>query len=245
MFENLTSNGPLAGLLRSLSRSPQPETSASPSPGWADGPTIAISRQVGARGTTIARVVAARLGWPIYDNELLETMSRQMDISLPLLECRDEKTASWLAERFSIFSPDDALQDNSFRHHLVRVLFALACKGHCVIVGRGAAQALPAATTLRVRLVAALEDRVLWMARKLEVSPEDAVRQVQRRDRERNRFVKVYFHRDPTDPLQYDLLVNTSRFEDDEAAELIIRALQPIQTQADNAVVDPYAVGMT
>ncbi len=38
----------------------------------APGPMIAVSRQVGARGATVARAVGARLGWPVYDHELLD-----------------------------------------------------------------------------------------------------------------------------------------------------------------------------
>ena len=34
--------------------------------------TIAVSRQVGARGSSVAREIGARLGWPVYDRELLE-----------------------------------------------------------------------------------------------------------------------------------------------------------------------------
>ena len=34
--------------------------------------TIAISRQSGARGTTTARAVGERLGWAVYDRELVE-----------------------------------------------------------------------------------------------------------------------------------------------------------------------------
>lgn len=243
MFDSFRSDDTPSGIFRSLAQALQ-QQDAPPLPGWAEGPTIAISRQVGARGTTIARVVAARLGWPVYDNELLERLATEMQVARKELECRDEKTASWLAERFTLFAGDGVLSDGNLRHHLMRVLFALACKGHSVIVGRGAAHALPAATTLRVRLIGSLEDRCVWMARKLGVSPEQALRLVQRGDRERNRFVKVHFHRDPTDALQYDLVLNSSRFEDDEAAELIIRALQPIQAQAEARETTPYTVGM-
>jgi hypothetical protein len=31
--------------------------------------TIALSRQVGARGNSVATEVGARLGWPVYDRE--------------------------------------------------------------------------------------------------------------------------------------------------------------------------------
>lgn len=134
------------------------------------------------------------------------------------------------------------MSDGSFRHHLIRVLFALACKGHCVIVGRGAAHTLPAATTLRVRLIGALEDRVRVMAQQLNVDPEQAMKQVNRLDRERDRFVKQNFHRDPADPLQYDLILNSSRFENEEAADIIVKALAPYLREPDEVQI-PITVG--
>ncbi len=244
MFESFDSSRTLEGLVKSLSyhRPRRPEADDASLRNWAEGPTIAISRQVGARGTTIARVVGARLGWPVYDHELLEKLAAEMEVGVRWLECRDERTSNWLQERLASLTGDPSMSDGSFRHHLIRVLFALACKGHCVIVGRGAAHTLPAATTLRVRLIGALEDRVRVMARQLNVAPEQAMRQVQRMDRERDRFVKQNFHRDPADPLQYDLILNASRFDDDEAADIICKALAPYQQVPDDREV-PVTVG--
>jgi len=244
MFESFNADRTLEGLLRSMSyrKSTQPEPDDATLRNWAEGPTIAISRQVGARGTTIARVVGAKLGWPVYDHELLEKLAAEMEVGINWLKCRDERTSSWLQERLASLSGDPMMSDGSFRHHLIRVLFALACKGHCVIVGRGAAHTLPAATTLRVRLIGALEDRVRVMARQLNVDSEQAMRQVNRLDRERDRFVKQNFHRDPADPLQYDLILNSSRFENEEAADIIVKALVPYLREPEEVHV-PITVG--
>jgi cytidylate kinase len=108
-------------------------------------------------------------------------------------------------------------------------LFNLAARGNCVIVGRGAAQVLPARTTLRVRLLATLEDRVRVMSRELNLSPDETARWIATRDRERIRFVKDHFRQDPSDPQGYDLVVNTSRFAAGECAELVIRALEAME----------------
>ena len=39
------------------------------------GLAIAVSREAGARGGTIARLVGRRLGWQVYDQDLLEYMA--------------------------------------------------------------------------------------------------------------------------------------------------------------------------
>jgi cytidylate kinase len=100
-----------------------------------------------------------------------------------------------------------------------------------VIVGRGAAQLLPTATTLRVRLVAALEDRIGVMSRLLGLSRPEAVRYVEKTDRERDLFVRHNFHKDPADARLYDLVLSTSRFSVPETAEIIIEALRRLQAR--------------
>src|SRR5438067_21858 len=45
-------------------------------PAFPRGLTVAISRETGARGATIARRVAGKLGWEVYDQELLEFMAQ-------------------------------------------------------------------------------------------------------------------------------------------------------------------------
>src|SRR2546430_199101 len=82
---------------------------------------------------------------------------------------------------------------------------------HWVIVGRGAAHMLPRATTLRIRLVGTREDRIAATSSRLKISLAEAARWVETTDKQRSRFVKDHFYKDPADPDQYDLVLNASR----------------------------------
>jgi len=66
----------------------------------------------------------------------------------------------------------------------------------------------------------------------LGVPREEAARHIQKKDRDRARFVLDHFHKDPADPLLYDLVLNSSRFSVSECAEVIILALQRMQQGA-------------
>jgi cytidylate kinase len=191
--------------------------------------TIAVSRESGARGTSTARELGARLGWLVYDHELVERIAQDMNLRTSLLESVDEKRVSWLQECVEAFASTPSVSKSSYVRHLVQILLSLATHGECVIVGRGAAQILPAETTLRVRLVAPLEWRILAMAQKLDIAKEAAARQVERVDCERICFVKDYFHKDATDARQYDLVLNSSRYSVIECADLIVEALRRLQ----------------
>ena len=113
--------------------------------------TITISREAGASGTSVAAEVGARLGWPVYDNALLEEIAREMHLRTRLLESVDERRMSWLLQVAESFSQDAPVSENAYVRHLVETILSLGSHGACVIVGRGAAHILPAATTLRVR----------------------------------------------------------------------------------------------
>src|SRR5262249_46559131 len=110
--------------------------------------TIAISRESGARGTSTAREVGARLGGVVYDHELLERIAQEMNLRTSLLESVDEKRVSWLQECMEAFASVPLVSGSTYVRHLIQTLLSLAAHGECVIVGRGAAQILPAETTL-------------------------------------------------------------------------------------------------
>jgi cytidylate kinase len=217
--------------------------------------TIAISRQSGANGSRIARLVGQRLSWPVYDRELLERLADEMGLRTDLGETLDEQRPSWLEECLEDFrarprnssmdglpalpSLPEVIEDAPVRH-LLRVLFALAADGLCVIVGRGAAQVLPAATTLRVRVVAPLAKRVARMQERFALLPDAAEERVRQIDADRNHLVRQYFHKNPDDPALYDLILNSGQLDTEECAELILTAL----AERIKPIVEPSAAAL-
>ena len=67
------------------------------------------------------------------------------------------------------------------------------------------------------------------MMKLLNLSRPEAARHIEVHDQGRSRFVQEHFHKDPADPLGYDLVLNTSRFSDRECADLILLALRQLQ----------------
>jgi cytidylate kinase len=192
------------------------------------GPCVAISRQVGARGTTVARLVGSKLDWPVYARELVELVARDMNVRATQLADVDEKPSSWLEECCVALGGMGRISESAYCHRLIKVLLALAQRGHCVIVGRGAAQVLPAATTLRVRLIGSLDERIAFVARQKGLSLDIAARQVASTERARVNFVREHFHKDPTDPSQYDLVLNSSRLAAERCADLIVETVHSL-----------------
>src|SRR5262249_39142735 len=141
--------------------SPEQTTPKKPDPSSGPAFTIAISREVGALGNTVAHELGGRLGWPVYDQEILNKMAQQMGKPREHLHALDERHVHWLEECLAnLVTQYHPVTPYSYTKNLIGTVRGLGALGNCVIVGRGANFILPPATTLRVRLVSDLEDRV-------------------------------------------------------------------------------------
>lgn len=209
--------------------------------------TIAISRERGAGGSEVAREIGKQLGWAVYDRELLERIAEEAGLRAELLRSIDEKRSHWLVELLETFGRASTMSGCAYVRHVAETMLALALHGECVIVGRGGTAVLPPETTLRVRVVAPVEDRVKRLARELGVSEAKAAHDIQKIDADRAAFVKGYFHQDLTDEHHYDLTINTSRMSVEEAAGIVIDALRRRQkgSREANKRERPAASGKT
>jgi hypothetical protein len=186
--------------------------------------TIALARQAGTKGAAIGQEVGRRLAWPVYDHQLLERISQEMGLRVNLLESLDERHVNWLEEFVASFLGTAPVCESGFVYHLARTIAALATHGGCVIVGRGAALILPKKTTLRVRLVAPLRERVAVVAKRWSLTDKEALAKTKQLDREQREFIRGHFHREPADSSSYDLVLNVADMTAADCAELIVDA---------------------
>lgn len=193
--------------------------------------SIALSREAGVRGTSIAHEVGARLGWQVYGHELVEEIAKQMGLRVSLVESVDERRRGWLQVSLADALAVPQVSESAYVRHLMETMLSLAAHGECVLVGRGSTLLLPPSTTLRVRLIATLEDRIATVRDRFGLGREDAVRWIEDTERERRAFAREHFRKDLADPLQYDLTLNTSSWSVTECAELIIEAVHRLESR--------------
>jgi cytidylate kinase len=186
--------------------------------------TIAFSREAGARGGSIARRVGRKLGWQVYDQELLEYMAQETIVRQGVLDAPPTMPADWVEARIQQLIRERAITEHPSILNLARIMLALGAQGQAVMIGRGAGCVLPRETTLNVRIVAPLSERIAYMGQWLRLTVEEATERVRLRDDRRREFVANNFHRDPTDVHQYDVVLNSSLFGEDVCAELIAQA---------------------
>lgn len=188
--------------------------------------TIAISRAAGALGSSVGQELALRLGWELYDHELLNRIAAELGLRPSLLDTLDERPTNWVRELLNSLGTEPRLSSAGYAHQLTRLMTALAARGKCIIVGRGAPHLLPAESTLRVRLVAPRAFRIAAIQKAQGISTTEAERWMDKTDRERIDFIKQWPGKDPTDPALYDLVINVARFTVAQTADLILAALR-------------------
>lgn len=193
------------------------------------GLTVAVSREAGSRGGTIAEVVGRLLGWQVYTQEMLDFLARDEAARQDLLADVPASARLWAEAELSRLTRARELAPGSDTVAVARFILILAARGEAVLVGRGAGFLLPAATTVHARVVAPVEQRVAYLSQWMRLTEAEAVAEVQRRDRKRAEFLAALTDGDPNDPAAYDLLLNSARLPMEACAELIAQAVRAKQ----------------
>ena len=186
---------------------------------------VAFSRQVGSSGAEVARLLAERLDWPLFDKEILHVMAGDDRVRERLYEQMDERDVGWMEQTLRWLLEGDFRVEDYF-HRLTETVLALAWQGHAVFLGRGVDLILPRDRGLRVRIVALREWRVRRYAERLKLGEALALTQVERIDRERADFIRRYFRKPLDDISRYDLTINAEQFKTTESVDLILAALR-------------------
>jgi cytidylate kinase len=189
------------------------------------GPFIVISRLPGAGGSEIAERVAAELGWPVLDKQLLGRMAERFHVDPDLLEMIDETASNFLHDAFGHLLIRDFVSQNAYVAYLRKTVRDLAEEGPAVFVGRGCQYFLPRHRSLLARIVADDCDRITQFEQQYHVKPALAEKIVQQTTKQHAAFVKRYFHHNLNDASAYDLVVHSSRLGVEGCKEVIVAAL--------------------
>jgi hypothetical protein len=171
-------------------------------------------------------MVADRLGFRFYSDELIHDIAEAAHVRQQVVETLDERVQDGITEwvagliKRGVFAPSDYLRN------LSRVVLTLGRHGKGVIVGRGAHFLLDGKTTLRVRVIAPLEERVARIAVRDDLGEADARAKVLRIDEERVAFNRQHYNADIRDPGHYDLVVNAGTLSVEGAAAQTVAAFQ-------------------
>jgi cytidylate kinase len=209
-------------------------------------PGVTISAGYGTGGSTIAPLVAERLGLPLLDRAISSDVAAQLHVTAQEAEGGAFKRS--LVGRFlgvlaplaggvlgagtdaapphAVPPPDDA---DLFRERAEAIMRAALSTG-AVILGRGGAAAFrDEPDILRVRLFGSRPARIAHAARAQGVDAQTAEQRLPEVDNARAQYVRRLYSCDIDDPTLFDLQINSTVLSADACAELIVRAYGDLQ----------------
>ncbi|MCI5604845.1 MAG: cytidylate kinase-like family protein [Clostridia bacterium] len=197
---------------------------------------ITIGRQFGSGGRDVGEKIAAALGIPFYDKELVEMAAQKSDISHEALKEVDERaTSSFLYSlaggNFSmrgINAPlyyEMPINDKLFIAQ-AEVIKSLAKEGSCVIVGRCADYVLESEENvdlLNIFVYGSVDYRTKRVMNALNLPQSKARERVMKTDKQRRTYYDYYTSKDWGVMSNYDICLNTEKIGIDNAADLVIK----------------------
>jgi len=202
---------------------------------------VTIARQVGTAGEEVARFVAERLHFRYVDYQVVQQAAREAGVS-PDTVSEAEHTPSLLTRFLEALArtpsaPAAAWADpvplatsplftsTDYRQFIEQAIRDLAQEGNCVIVGHAAQVILrKRPDTLKVLVTGSPEVRARRIMAGMGVDEKEALRTVERTDRERLDYFERFYNTGWLDPWTYDLTVSTDQFTPSQAADVICAA---------------------
>lgn len=189
---------------------------------------ITISRSYGSGGRQVAKAISKELGIHYYDKELMTMVSMEHGINMSIVSGADEKHEESRFKKYSgseIASPSSKKylsKDNIF-NMTAGIIRDIADRDEsAVIVGRCAHFVLQDHPDVVRVFIHADEDDLIENAIKYDGCDRDeAIRRIDRINKERAAYHKYYTDHEWNDARCYDLCLNTSKISIEKCVEVI------------------------
>ncbi|MBS1215772.1 MAG: hypothetical protein H6R20_746 [Proteobacteria bacterium] len=179
-------------------------------------PVIAMTQEVGTRGSDVAAGVAAALGIESISHDLAERVADKMNVKKSLLQRLREGKASML-EKLATSKTDIAI-------FTAEEVLSLAQRGNVLIRGWGSTLLLrPVPHVPTIRVCAPMEFRIRSLMERLDTDDEEFLRsEIEQSDAAHAAAMHARFNVRWGDPLLYDLTLNTERLSIDACVEQVL-----------------------
>ena len=195
---------------------------------------IVIDREYGSGGREVARILSERLGMNFYDGDLLVLAGQEYGIDVGLMQEYDEKGVGGILTDLAMMAPSarpgyKAEEAYAAFSALSRLVQQLVAKEPCIFLGRCTARILK--TEAHVPYVHAfvyasdMNDRVERARRVDGVEAGRIEAYIRRRDNQRRNYNKFFTDTVWGDPVNYDLMLNTSTLGYEGAANAILAVM--------------------
>ena len=198
---------------------------------------ITINREMGSGGRTIGRKLADKLGVEFYYKSVLKGLQKEFNLTAEEIEKQKGREQGWWADIKrqlvgSVVSSNpylpmvandaDLLDTDEVFMVETEILKGIAEDESCVIAGRSAFYIFrDHPNHLNVLIQASMPHRIARVAKKQNISEEEALKAIEMVDRMRENYVNKYTGTSRYDTRNYQLVISMDDMSEDDAVELI------------------------
>ncbi|BAX81429.1 cytidylate kinase-like family protein [Labilibaculum antarcticum] len=200
---------------------------------FGEGPVITISRECGCTAINVANMMAEKLTaktgnrWTCITKEILEYSAKELNLAPGKIEYvfnSMEKT-TW-DEILGAFSNKYYQSDRKIKKTIADVVRGFACRGNCIIIGRGGVVLTQGIQrSFHIKLQAPLEWRAAQLQEIYQSSMKDMLSYANEIDKKRE-ILRNYFNKKPLLDTTFDVVYNAKNLSDEMIAEASINLIE-------------------
>lgn len=216
--------------LKRTSRSASPATVEAAQPA-SSGLVITIAREYGCGGREIGKQIAAQLGIPCYDQQIIEKIVSESNLSSSLVSDEEQRISPTELYRLYAWYAYSLPGNASIAEQLFdldcRIINRFAQKSSCVIIGRLANSILKdRPNVIRIFVYASKDSEAARVSVRDKLSMGEALEKVKRINSERAAHCEHFTHTQWKDATNYDITINSDLYGIDETAKILIGMIQ-------------------
>jgi cytidylate kinase len=195
---------------------------------------IVVSRSFASGGRELGRLLARRLDYHYVDKSLFQKIAQDLHVSEGTLESFEQSREYRISNLFAnVFSKKyiqrivgydkTVVEESEYQDRLQSLIVGVAKEDGAVIIGRAAHYFLRDMNNCyRFRLIAPMEYRKKYVVEKLGVTPSQAQRVLERKDRNQAWFHRSVCGEDYDSPLLFHLTVNMGEVSLEKAVGIVL-----------------------
>lgn len=194
---------------------------------------ITISRQFGAGGRTLGKLIAEKLDYRFLDDQIIQEVAKHARVSKETVISMERSGGGAISRIITSLLSRDYMErltgeaigymdEEVYVQTLYEVMEKLASEDNVILTGRGGQYILENFEGARhVLLVASQEDRVRFIETHYKLPRAKAATIVQDGEKRRFNLYRKFGKEDYNDPIHYHLVINMSRISLEKAMDMV------------------------
>jgi cytidylate kinase len=198
---------------------------------------LTISRMFGTGAEALGEMIAKRLGYTFYHNELIQMVAKKAKVSTDWVETMEKEAGGRFQKLLSTLAPKSLvdkvldsergyLDEEIYTDMLHHIITKIADQGDAVILGRGGQYVLEGRPdTYHILLVADLDYRVKYIQEHYDLIPKQAMLAVAMEDKRRVNLYRKFGRVDYNQTEHYHVVFNMAQINQEKVCDMLCTLL--------------------